>query len=59
WHYDSRRVNYPCEQVYLGMPATKSQLGVKSKASVPVTGLVLPTCLETMRKIYKPLNGVK
>jgi len=58
-HYDSGSVNYPCEPAYLGMPATKAQLGVKSKASVPVTVLVSPTCLETMRKIYKPLNGVK
>jgi len=58
-HYDSGSVNYPCEPAYLGMPATTAQLGVKSKASVPVTVLVSPTCLETMRKIYKPLNGVK
>ncbi|KNZ58270.1 uncharacterized protein VP01_1961g3 [Puccinia sorghi] len=39
-HYDSGSVNYPCEPAYLGMPATKAQLGVKSKASVPVTVLV-------------------
>ncbi|PLW21300.1 hypothetical protein PCANC_05035 [Puccinia coronata f. sp. avenae] len=57
-HYDRGSVNYPCESAYLGMPATRAQLGAKSNAAVPVTVLVSPTCLETMRKIYKPLRGV-
>ncbi|KAH9472499.1 hypothetical protein Pst134EA_033263 [Puccinia striiformis f. sp. tritici] len=58
-HYDRGSVNYPCESAYLGLPATRAQLGAKSTSSVPVTVLVSPTCLETMRKIYKPLTGVK
>ncbi|KAA1098105.1 hypothetical protein PGT21_028460 [Puccinia graminis f. sp. tritici] len=57
-HYDRGSVNYPCESAYLGLPATRAQLGLKSTSSVPVTVLVSPTCLETMRRIYKPLKGV-
>ncbi|KAA1084038.1 hypothetical protein PGT21_015066 [Puccinia graminis f. sp. tritici] len=57
-HYDRGSINYPCESAYLGLPATRAQLGLKSTSSVPVTVLVSPTCLETMRNIYKPLKGV-
>ncbi|KAI7961296.1 hypothetical protein MJO28_001785 [Puccinia striiformis f. sp. tritici] len=46
-HYDRGSVNYPCKFAYVGLPAARAQLGAK------------PTCLETMRKIYKPLTGVK
>ncbi|KAI7961265.1 hypothetical protein MJO28_001754 [Puccinia striiformis f. sp. tritici] len=58
-HCDRGSVNYSCQSTYLRLPATRAQLGAKLTSSVPVTVLVLPTCLRTMRKIYEPLTGVK
>ncbi|KAI7965973.1 hypothetical protein MJO29_001721 [Puccinia striiformis f. sp. tritici] len=40
-HYDRGSVNYPCKSAYLGLPATRAQLGANSTSSVPVTVLVL------------------
>ncbi|POW09004.1 hypothetical protein PSTT_07093 [Puccinia striiformis] len=58
-HCDRGSVNYSCQSTYLRLPATRAQLGAKLTSSVPVTVLVSPTCLRTMRKIYEPLTGVK
>ncbi|KAG0150647.1 hypothetical protein CROQUDRAFT_104293 [Cronartium quercuum f. sp. fusiforme G11] len=59
-HYDTQAAALPCEAAYLSMPSAESlKLGESKKARVPVTVLVAPTSINTMKAVYKQLPNVK